>query len=291
MMTLKTYILGVAWFLLHIICGATNDIISKFLSSSLNSFEIAFFRFIFSAIGVLPFVIYQGKSALKTSNFFIHIIRGILLFGAMTAWIYGLSMINVTTATVIGFSIPIFNLSLAAIFLNERISWQRFCATIFGFIGVAITLYPYLKEFHTQILVTVLSAMSFAALDIINKKFVQEESLTSMKFYSCAITAILSIPPAVAYWKMPAWQDLALLFFLGAISANLMLFFLLKAFSLIDATSVGPYRYLEILISFAGSYFVFNQIPPQSTWYGGIIIILSACFILYADTKNKDLRQ
>lgn len=289
-MTLKTYILGITWFLLHIICSSTNDIISKFLSSSLNSFEISFFRFIFSAIGVLPFVIHQGISSLKTSNFFIHIIRGIILFGAITAWVYGLSMINVTTATVIGFSIPIFNLSLAAVFLNERISWQRLCATIFGFVGVAITLRPYLQEFHAQILVTVFSATSFAALDIINKKFVQEESLTSMIFYSCAITAILSVPPVVVYWKMPSWQDLALLFFLGAVSANLMLFFILKAFSLIDATSLGPYRYLEILVSFAGSYFVFYQIPPQSTLYGGIIIVLSACFILYADTKNNQLK-
>src|SRR6476659_7119063 len=168
-MDLRRYSLGVLWFMMHILCGTTNDIISKYLSCNLNSFEIAFFRFIFSAVGILPFVLYQGISVLKTSNFFVHIIRGILLFAGMTAWIYGLSMINITTATVISFSIPIFNLSLAMFFLDEKISWQRLISTVAGFIGVAITLYPYLKTFHSQIIVAVIAAISFAALDIINK--------------------------------------------------------------------------------------------------------------------------
>lgn len=281
---LKTYSIGIGWFLLSLVSSSANDVMSKYLGTRLYSFEVAFFRFFFSTIVLLPFIAYYGKNTLKTSRPFVHILRGLLLFFGMTSWTYGLSIAPVTTATVISFSIPLFTLILAVFFLNENIIWQRWVVTIVGFVGLVITLKPHAEDFNPEMLYFVLAAISFAMLDIINKKFVIKESMTSMLFYSAIVTTVVSVPAAASYWLTPTIFELALLLILGS-SGSLILFFLLKAFSMVDATATAPYRYLELVISAIAAYVIFNELPEGSTLYGAIIIIPATLFIIYSEKK------
>ena len=281
---LKTYLTGIGWFLLSLVSSAANDVISKYLGTRLHSFEVAFFRFLFSALILLPFVAYYGKSTLKTSHSFAHISRGVLLFFGMTSWTYGLTIAPVTTATVISFSIPLFTLIFAVFFLNESIIWQRWIVTIIGFMGLVITLKPHSKDFNPGILYFVLAAISFAMLDIINKKFVIKESMISMLFYSAIVTTIVSVPVASKYWLTPSNFELFLLFILGS-SGSLILFFLLKAFSMVDATATVPYRYLELVISAIVAYLIFHEFPNKSTLQGAAIIIPTTLFIVYSEKR------
>lgn len=281
---LRIYFIAVGWFVLSLFSSAANDIISKYLGLRLHPVEVTFFRFLFGSITLLPFILYHGRQTLKTSNPIVHISRGALLFFGMTAWNFGLNIAPVTTATVISWSIPLITLVLAVFFLSEKIIWQRWLVTIIGLIGIIITLKPNSSEFNPSVLIFVLAAISFSALDIINKKFIVKESMLSMLFYSALVTAILALLPTISCWQTPNLQELTLLFILGA-SANLILFFILKAFALIDITAIAPYRYLELIISSLAAYFVFNELPEKATLYGALVLIPSTLFIIYSEKK------
>lgn len=278
----RVYFIGISWFILSLVSSVLNDVISKYTGMRLHSFQVAFFRFGFGALTLIPFIIYYGPSTLKSSNPMVHVARGVLLFLGMTAWTYGLTIAPVSTATVLSFSIPLFVLVMAVFFLNENIIWQRWLVTIVGFLGILVTLKPHADDFNPHVLVFVLAAMAFATLDIINKKFIIQESMISMLFYSAIITALLSIPPALHYWQTPTTHELILMFILGA-SSNIILFLILKAFALVDATAVAPYRYLELVISVIFGYILFGEIPDSSTWYGAAILIPSTLFIIYSE--------
>ena len=282
----RIYFIAIGWFILSLMSSCLNDIISKYMGMRLHSLEISFFRFSFGALTLVPFILYYGTSTLKTSNPLMHLSRGTLLFFGMTAWTYGVTIVPITTATMVGFSMPLFVLVLAVFFLNENITWQRWVATIAGFCGIVITLQPHAEDFNPEVLVFIFAAMSFATLDIINKKFIVKESMISMLFYSAIVTAILSVVPATQYWQTPSASELFLLLILGA-SSNLILFFILKAFALLDATAIAPYRYLELLMSATFGYIIFGDIPSASTWYGAAILIPSTLFIVYSENKNK----
>ena len=163
---------------------------------------------------------------------------------------------------------------------------QRWLATRAGYIGIALALVIGGEQFSIPSLIFVLSALGFAGLDIINKKFVIEETMLSMLFYSALVTASLSLIPAMIYWQTPTLQQIGLLFLLG-ISANFILFFILKAFSLVDATAVAPYRYLELLISSAVGYIIFDELPTKEIMYGALIIIPATLFIVYSENMSK----
>lgn len=291
---LRKYFIGVSWFILSLFSSSVNDVISKYAGVRLHSYEITFFRFAFGTLTLIPFILYFGFGTLKTSRPVIHFFRGFLLFLGIAAWTYGLGLVPVTTATVVSFTIPIFVLVLGVFFLSENIIWQRWVVTLVAFTGLVVTLNPNADDFNPEVLVFVAAAVAFAVLDIINKKFVIKETMISMLFYSAIITAILAFPFALQHWVDPTMEELTLLFVLGA-SANLILFFILKAFSYADATALAPYRYIELVVSAIIAYAVFRELPSEATIYGALIVIPSTLFIIYSErkelSKNKEVSE
>lgn len=281
---IRSYLIGIGWFILSLFTSSINDITSKYVGLRVHSFEIGFFRFLFSTITLIPFVIYYGKNTLNTSNFSVHLLRGVLLFISMTSWIFGLNTVYITTATVLSFAVPLFILILAPFFLNENIIWQRCVVTIVGFIGIVVTLSPQSSDFKPASLIFILASLGFAILDIINKKILIKESIISMLLYSSFITTLLAIPPTIYFWKNPTFDELTLCFIIGC-NTNVMCYFILKAFSIIEVTATAPYRYLELMISTILSYLILNEIPQNTTLYGALIIIPCTLFIIYSE-KN-----
>ncbi len=270
---------GVMWFILSLLISSINDVITKYLGTNIPEYEVVFLRFFFGTITLIPFMI-KNFNSFRTSRISIHIIRGALLFGGILFWCMGLNAVKVTMATVINFTIPIFVLILAVFFLKEELNIYRVSATILGFIGIIIVINPLSLEFNYISIMLVAGSLMFAALDVLNKKFVNNESMISMIFYSSFFTMLFSLIPAVKIWITPSWQDLGLFLILGT-SANLILYCLLKAFSFIEASAVAPYRYVELLFSASLGYWIFNETPNNSTIIGAIVIIIATLFLAY----------
>ena len=123
-----------------------------------------------------------------------------------------------------------------------------------------------------------ISALLFASLDIINKKFVTKEPMIVMLFYSNLFTLIFSF---VVFGKLDfniGFANLALLLLLG-IGANGIIYCVLKAFSHIEASTLSPYRYLELIISFSIGYLVFSESITTRFAAGASIIILATLYV------------
>lgn len=281
------YIQGITWFILSLAISVLNDVIAKYTGDNLPGIQVAFLRFTFSVITLLPFMFYYGKSSFNTERPSLHIIRGALLFVGITLWCYGLRVVPLASATVINFTIPFFVLFLASIFLKEKVGLMRWFATIVGFIGIYIVLDPNSSSFHMHSLILLISALMFASLDVINKKYVIKETMLSMLFYSALATTVMSMPFALYKWVTPSIQELGLLFVLGG-GANLILFMLLKAFALVDASAAAPFRYVELFLSVLLGYYFFNEVLVSSFWLGAVIIVSSSFFVGYMESRRQD---
>ena len=275
------YFIGISWFILSLLISSVNDIIGKYISTNISPLETTFFRFLFGTISLIPFIFYSGLRSIKTSRPLLHFIRGLFLAIAIFLWIKGLSTSQVTTATIISFTIPIFILILAPIFLGEKVSIKLWVVTIIGLIGIIITLNPSKLSFNTNSFLFVIATVLFASLDIINKKYIIKESMLSMLFYSSLVTTILAFFPIFmnrAIWQTPRASDLLYLMVLG-VGSNAILYCLLKAFHLVKASSVAPFRYLELLFSLGLGYVVFNDLPNYTAYIGASLIIPCSLYI------------
>lgn len=282
---MNNYFVGVLWFIAHLLISAMNDVIQKYLGIRLHSAEVSFLRFFFSAASLLGIVYVCGVETLRTKFIGVHILRGALLFFAITGWIYGLSLAPVSTATVVTLSIPIFTMILANIFLHEKVSMPVWVASIVGFIGVIIVVGHIDSSDNFGKYVFVFSAIGFAVLDIVNKKFISE-NIVGMLFYSALVTTILAAPLAIYHWQTPTLYETALLCILG-VGANLILYFILKAYTLLQASTLAPYRYLELLISIGLGNLIFHDAISLQMAIGSCVVIVSTMFILYYDTRQE----
>lgn len=282
----KIYFIGVLWFIASLLISSLNDAVTKYLGKNIGPYEIVFFRYLFGTFTLLPFMLWHGKKSFITSRPLVHIARGCLLFGGIALWCHALNVVMVSVATVINFTIPLIVLIFARIFLGENVTFARWIATLLGLVGVIVVINPTSPDFNAISALLVVGSAMFAGLDIINKKYVIKESMFSMLFYSNIVTLILSFIPTYSNWTEPALQDLALLFLLGA-GANLILYCLLKAFALDDASALAPYRYTELLISSSLGYLIFAEIPTINTLLGALIIIPATLFVIYNELKAK----
>lgn len=286
----NAYVRGVAWFVLSLVISIINDVFAKYLGQDLHSFQITFMRFLFGTLTLLPFMLYYGKEAFKTSRIVMHLFRGALLFMGIVLWCFGLTIAPISMATTLNFTIPLFILILAVPFLGEKVGLSRWLATIVGFAGVVVVLGPGRIDFTPLTLLLLLSAAMFAVLDIMNKKYVVKESMLAMLFYTALFTTLLGLIPALRVWQPLAMNQGVLLFLLGC-GANLILFCLLKAFAAVDASALAPFRYLELVFSVGLGFVIFKEIPTLGICLGALIIIPSTFFIVYHETRLRSTSE
>ena len=282
----QNYYVGIGWFLLSLVFSISLDVVQKYLGQNIPCVQITFMRFLFGTISLLPFMLYYGKSSFYTSRPSVHIFRGAMLFGGIALWCYGLKVVPLSMVTTVSFTIPLFTLPLAVVFLKEKVGVVRWTATLIGFIGILLVFNPTASEFNPSSLWLVAAALMFAGLDVINKRFIVKESMLAMLFYTALITMFLGVVPAFMVWVMPTFSQLCLLFLLGC-GANLILFCLLKAFQRVEASAVAPFRYVEFILSSLCGFLLFHEAPTTATYWGLLIIIPSALYVIYAETHQR----
>ena len=283
----KGYLQGIFWMVMVCVVSSMNDALTKHVGSHLSGAEVAFFRFFFSTLVLLPFMLVRGKSAFITHYPGAQCIRAVLLVVAMTAWSYGVASLPLTLATTISFTTPFFILPLAKVFLKEHVGWQRWAATILGFLGIIVSIHPTGNAFNPMAFALIISTLMFASLDVINKKILTgDESLLCMLFYSGLGTAVLGFVPAVLTWQTPTLHELFFLLLLGA-GGSLILFCLLKAFAATEVSALQSFRYTEFVLSAMVGIIIFQEFPTISTLLGATIIVPSTFYIAIYETRQQ----
>ena len=285
----KNYFIGILWFFLSLTISVINDLFTKYLGKNLHSFEITFFRFLFSTLSIIPLlIIKKNNQNLKTNYIKIHFLRALILFSGIVLWCFSLSVIPISTAITINFTVPLITLLLASFILKEKIGLVKWISTIIGFLGVLFILKPNEGQFNIMSLCLLIAAIMFSCLDILNKKFSSKEPLLNAVFYTALIVTMLSIVPTYFVWQTPSLKDLGILFIVGS-GANLLFYCILKALNYVDASSLAPYRYFEIIFSSILGYLLFSEIPNKNTLIGYTIIIPITIFIMIYENMQKKL--
>ncbi|MCP4924073.1 MAG: DMT family transporter [bacterium] len=287
----KGYAQGVFWIIMVSLISNMNDIIMRLTGDRLPSMEIAFFRFFFGVITLLPLMLSKGPQAFKTSRPLMHGIRAILGFCAVALWCYGVGEAPLVVVSTIALTVPLFVLPMASLVLKENVGWQRTVATLAGFGGILVVVTGASEGFSLDALQIgalglVAAAILFAVSDIFNKIMLKTETSLTLLFYFAVGTTIAGIIPAYLVWVTPTISELLYLFVLGA-GGNLILYCLLKAFSATEVSALAPYRYVELGFAMAFGFLLFGEIPGLNHWIGIAIIVPCTLAIAYYEIYQR----
>lgn len=282
----NNFIKGALWIGVYAIASVLNDSVIKYYTTFLSSQQIVMFRFGFSALSLLPLLVWY-KMPLYSKFFTYHAYRGALLYAGMLLYTMSLHALPLAVNVVGCFSIPLFVSILAWLFLKEDIR-KTIYPTLLGFAGIVVALLPYIFAVNITIIGILLLAVAFfASLDVINKFLMNsKEGLLSILFYTALFTAIFSMPAAILHWKPVALVDLYSMAVVG-ISGNIVLYCLLKGFSYAPISQMQPIKYIEFPLAFFAGSLVFKDQVHWSLMIGFVLIGASVLYSIFMDRKSR----
>ncbi len=277
---------GIFWAILIYLISPLNDVLAKFLGDRLHPVEIAFFRFLFSALIVLIPMARSKKNLFKTKMQSMHLLRGTLGAIALGLCCFSVNIMPLAENTTILFSEALFMLPLAAIFLKEQISRVAIIATFIGFAGLIIMFRPKAENLNIMAIIPTIAAILFAIMNIMIKKMVDaKENALTMLFYFGLYTTILSGIIVPFFWTTPNSRELFLILLLG-LGANLIQLFIFLAYRAASASAISPIRYSELPFAILFGFLFFGQIPDKIAIIGALLIISGTFIASCADKKT-----
>ena len=274
--------LGITSMILGMLSLSVNDIIVKGLTNYFPVWEIVFFRAISGLIISFFLIIYFGINRIKTKKPIGHFVRAFSAVGCVVFYFFGLKHLMISENVAIVHSGPILATIIAVPLLGEKLGIKRSFAIILGFIGVLIIVKPGTDLFKLVSIFPVLSAIFMAMVYISTRSLMSTESSVAIIFYyslALFITSLIFFPKDFLY---PSILQLIPLFSLG-IMGSLGHFFISQAAKYADVVMISPFEYTSFLfVAFMGYYF-YGEVPTNSIYFGGLLIIISGLYIIYRE--------
>ena len=266
------------------------DAIAKWLSDAVSAGQVAWCRFLFQTLLMLPLFL-RSRGPTPARALPLHALRGVLLALATLLFFAALKFLPLADAISIFFVEPLILTLLSAIFLAEPVGRRRVTAVAVGFAGALIVIRPSFAELGTPALLPLGAALSFAVYLMLTRALAQREQPERMQFYAglfggIAMTVALLIGDAagvpVLSYVRPDPSQWLLLAGLGVIATvgHLMV---VHAFRHAAAGMLAPFQYVEIVGATILGLVFFGDFPDATTWVGVSIIVASGLYVFHRE--------
>ena len=288
---------GVIFLIVELILSFFIASIVKLLEPNIPIFQILFYRYLLS----LPLLIIYGSAKygfriLKVNNIRLLLLRIICGFLGLAMWFLAVAKIDISLATVLLNTMPLFITILSVLIARESVGLRRSIAVIVGFFGVVFIVLPINASFNFAGVVYALSGAIFAGLMFV---FIRMLGKTNA-----------SIPTAIWYNSFGVVVSGMILFFseyylnnnsislihkdlpwsyllaLGLL-ASFQQFCLAESHRYADASALAPFHYLAIPMGIAFGVILFNETITVKFIIGALIIVASNYYILIREKAHS----
>jgi drug/metabolite transporter (DMT)-like permease len=278
---------GILWVALSGVVFALLNVFTLIPAQHLNPVVMAFLRYLFGALFLVPIVWRLGfHRSLRTNRAGLHVTRGAIHTAGMMLWFVALPLTTLAEITALGFTGPIFVTIGAALFLGEDVRLRRWLAVLVGFIGAMIIIRPGFSAFHLGVICILISTPIFSASNLISKALARTDSANTIVIWQNIVIVICAAPFAVWFWQTPNWTDL--LWFLAAgLCGTLGHICQQRGYQLADITLLQPIGFLSLIWNTLLGYFLFFQQPDVWTFVGAAVIFGSAMYISHREAVRR----
>jgi drug/metabolite transporter (DMT)-like permease len=282
-------LLGIGLILASTFFLSCSDVTSKYLTASLPAVEIAWLRYLGFVTIILGVAAAQGrKTNLRALRPGLQVMRGLGLVCASVLFVSSLRYLPIAEATAISFVSPVFITGLSVLVLGEAVGRGRWTAALVGFLGVMIIVRPGTAAFQPAAVLTLLSALSWAATVVLTRKMSGERPLVTL-LYSAVVGLVVLTVLLPFNWTPPDWRQLLLGGFIGAAS-TVGHWIVVVAYRQADASVLAPFSYTQLVWAGLFGFVIFGTWPDRWTAAGAGVIILSGVYMAYAQRRPSQPR-
>ena len=278
---------GVAWAVVSMAMFTFTPVFVRFLSSDMHAVEIIFHRSVIATAVLFAWFVWRDVTRLRTRVIKSHIGRAALNFGGMALWFQAIIAMPLAEATALHFTLPLYTVIFAAVFLGERVGWRRWAATAVGFLGALIVLRPGAVPISAPALMVLASAAFYGGAVVMIKLLTRTDAALPIAFYSNLLMGVIALVPTIFLWEGPALSDIPLLLALAAIGTAAPYCFT-RALVNLDASVVAPLDFLRLPFTALAAWLIFTEVPDRWTWIGAAVIFGSTTYVARREARLKE---
>lgn len=258
---------------------------TRFASDSMHSSLMVSWRNILALVFLLPFVLRSGIRTMATTRPGAHFWRALVGMMGMQLWTYSIVTMDLTVATALSFTAPLFASLFAVIFLREHSDATRWACLILGFCGTLVILSPDMHSDYSGGWVVLFTTSLWATAGIMVKSLTRSEPTLRIVFLMTVLMMLFSLPFAAHVWRMITLHELGLMACVAATSL-IAHFLLVKAYSMASIVSLMPFDFTRLIFTSIFAYAFFEETLDTATVIGGLIVLMSACYIAQRDARR-----
>ena len=277
------YILGTFAFFLFTIADTIVKLIGDLYKDTVI-FSIASFS---ALIPVCIYLFYrQSLTEIKTKNYKLHIIRGVLMTLTYYFIVKGIILLPLSIAYPIILSAPVLLSVLGIIILKESVSFSKIFSLVLAMAAVFIVSGFSLSEgFDVQgVIFLVLGVIAVACLDFSVRVFGKDERTMALTFYSMLFSGFVFLIFSLNHFDNILLEDFLMMISAGLIDGVAMMI-LIYSLRRIEASFFSITHYSQIIFGIIISIFIFNHYPSSIELLGSVMIIISG-YLIYAKLKK-----
>ena len=290
---------GVFYLISELILSFFIASIVKLLEPNIPIIQILFYRYLLC----LPLLIIYGLSkhgirVLLVNNIKLLLLRIVCGFLGLAMWFLAVAKIDMSLATVLFNTMPLFITILSVIIAREVVGLRRSLAVLTGFFGVVFIILPINGSFNFSGVIYSLLGAIFAGLMFVFIRMLGRTNAsipTAIWYNSFGVLASLIIffiiennfynSLAILVHKDLPWNYLLVLGFL----ASFQQFCLAESHRYADASALAPFHYLAVPIGIAFGVILFNETITVKFITGAVIIVASNYYIFVREKTHSQI--
>ena len=277
---------GISAVLLGVFIFSSVDAIAKWLGGlGFHPTQIVMMRYCFGIVPVGIAIWMSRDVVLKSGKPVLHVVRGLLMCGALLQFFWGLKYIPLADAMAVAFTAPLFITALSVPVLREAVGIHRWAAVGIGFLGMLIILRPGFSDFQPAALLIVSSALTFAFAVVMTRLLTATESNTAIFTYTTLVAIVAMTPFGISTWQSPELMHWGLFAAVG-LFGGLAHYLVIVAYRHAPAAVNSPFEYTGLIWGSLLGWVIWRDAPDMWVWVGAGVIALSGVYITYRETKS-----
>lgn len=260
--------------------------------------QIVFWR---SAVALAPILMYlvwagQLQHGLKTNRPLGHIKRSLYGCAAMFFSFLSIANLPLALATALSFLAPLMIVPIAIALLGERPGWIVVSATLVGFFGVGLILWPAMTGPGLAVgtLIGIGAGLACALTTALAKTEIKRltatEAPAAIAFYFAIVCAACGLATLPFGWASVSHTALAALIASG-IFGGLAHIAMTEAVARAPVTTLAPFEYTAMIWAILFDLTIFTLWPQPISLIGALLIVAAAAAVAFADRIGTRFRR
>lgn len=285
-MNKSIFMTGVLFALASALFPALSHAFAKVLTSHYDPVVIVFFRCFISLILLAGWAICTGnKSIYKTDKLGSNMLRGTLGALSVIVIIHAYATLPVGDIAALLNASPLISVTLAAIFLKEKIGWKRAAILAVGFSGVILMAQPSGQIPFNGLLIGLGAAAGIAIVTVLIRHLGKTESPLTMTFYFSLIGSIVTGIMLPFYWNGWDWNLVVQVVLVGIFGLWAQLTHA-QALKYLPIAVKEPIGYTFFLWSLLLGFLIWDKIPNAIVILGSVIVIGSNLVLVFFEYRK-----